>query len=116
MQSLMEITDLDKALNSKDQFRIEIDGIWYDEIEAVDLVAYLYKIGEVDSYDAEKGIAIVEHTSEMFNPHTQEFTEKYEAESMSFQQVLDKYFMEDEILIGFVKEISLIVDRVAQAA
>lgn len=113
--SEIKITDVDKALNSRDQFRIEVDGIWHDKIDAVDFVAYLYKIGEVDNYDAEKGVAIIEHTSEAFNHQTQEFTEKYEAESMTFQKVLDKYFMEDQILIGFVKEISLIVDRALAA-
>jgi adenylosuccinate synthase len=116
METKIEITDVDKNLDRSDQFMIEVNGVRYYEVEVVDFVAYLYKMGEVDNYDAENGIAIVEHTSEMFNHQTQEFEESYEAESMTFQKVLDKYFMDNETLEGFVKDISLIVDQVAQAA
>lgn len=108
----MKITDADKNLNSKDQFQIQVDGFW-NEVDAKDFFDYLYQTGTIDGHDCEAGIAWIDHVTQKFNHHTQDWEEVYRGESHSYQWWIEHFIDEDEVLLAYMKTVQIVT---AQAA
>lgn len=109
---MIKITDADKDLNSKNQFRIQINELWHD-VDSKDFFDYLYQTNKIDGHDSEAGIAWIEHTDMNYNHHTQEFEEVYRGESHSYQWWIEHLIDDDEVLLQYMQTIEIVM---AQAA
>ena len=104
---MMEITDANKNLNSKDQFQIQLNGVWYD-VDAKDFFDYLYQADRIDGHDSESGIAWINHTEMNFNHQTQDWDEVYRGESHSYEWWIEELIDDDEVLLGYMKTVQIV--------
>lgn len=106
------VTDCDKNLNSKSQFRIQIDGSWYD-VEAKDFFDYLWETDRISGHDSEKGMAWVETIDYEYNPHTDTGRDVKKGTCNTYQWWIKHLISDDEVLLQYMQTIEIVT---AQAA
>ena len=104
----MEITDANKNLNSKDQFQIQLNGVWYD-IDAVDFFDYLAYTNKIDGHDPESATAWVDNIQTVWNPSEDEPREINRGSSHSYEWWIEDLIDDDEVLLGYMKTIQIVM-------
>lgn len=100
----MKITDCNKNLNSKDQFQIEVNDVWYT-VEANDFFDYLYNAGRIDGHDLIDRTAWIESWETSWNPARQEWEERPTGESHSYDWWIEEFVDNDEVLLDYMKTV-----------
>ena len=101
----IEITDIDKNLNSKDQFRIEISNVWHT-IEAKDFFDYLWEVDKISGHDCENGIAWIQTIDYQYNPFTGIGRDVKKGTSNTYEVWIEE-FIDDEVLVEYMQNVLL---------
>lgn len=106
------MTDCDKNLNSKDQFRIQINGAWYD-VEAKDFFDYLWQKDRISGHDSEKGMAWIETIDYKYNPYTNVGEDIKVGSCNTYEWWIEELIDDDDLLLDYMETIQI---KTAQAA
>lgn len=100
--NLLAITDVDKNLNDKCQFQIQVNHIW-QTVKAVDFFDYLYHIGRIDGHDPGKETAWLEYEDGYWDYGRQDWNEGGRYRTRSYEDFLDEFQNDDQLFIEFIQ-------------
>lgn len=98
---MMRITDVDKNLNSKAQFKIEVNHVWYT-VDAVDFFDFLAETQRIDGHDPENESAWIQSGRMRWCAYRQKPVEADRPESRSYQSWIEDFVDQDEVLIEYM--------------
>lgn len=100
---MIKITDCDKNLNSKGQFRIETNDKNWIVVDAIEFFNFLEYTDRIDGHDPENETAWIKSNEVIWNPGRQEPEEIGGSESKPYQKWLDEFAYDDDILTAYLK-------------
>lgn len=106
----MKITDVDKN-TSAEYFTIEVNDKHIIEVNFVEFFDFLEFTGRIDGHDARKETAWISSNRVIWNPQRQEPEEVGGHESRSYQEWMEDFVYEDEILMAYLVSLLAITSR-----